>query len=510
MHHVLNGLAVNPALPDELTDRLIEIADADLAGRLADREDLSRAQAVALLSRVDDGGVSLAYGGRLAAADVDPVQQPHAALALLDQGLGHPEWARLFAADPEVRIREKLAACPGLPPDVTERLAADPDVGVVVELALWTREPGVAVPLAAHPHTEVRRAVAANEVTPPAVLAGLLHGEGLPPAERCPVCDRRNPPGAQDPDDPCPDGPCPVDRDAPPDASCDGCHLSASHDVRWAALANPATPAEAAAGFAGHPGHRLRRALAAHPGLPFEAARRLAADPDPGVRAELARNPAADETSMRRLAEDEDMDVRRSLALNPRAPLEVLVPLAGAARIASTLLPRIALASPDEVGRLAASPDAAARMMVAQRRDLPAAVRDALAADPDAKVVKSVAPHPGLSEERLRAMVDRHGVHVVTPAALNPDASAALLERLARHRPPVRKALREIARHPRAGAPALLACLADRRARPLAAAHPELPPHVVTELLSDPDESVAEAAAANPALPLTVMRSLIP
>ncbi|MER5378062.1 hypothetical protein [Streptomyces sp. NPDC002553] len=520
MNHVLNGLAVNPALPDELTDRLIEIADADLAGRLADRENLSRAQAVALLSRVDDGGVSLAYGGRLTAADVDPVQQPHAALALLDQGLGHPEWARLFAADPEVRIREKLAACPGLPPDVTERLAADPDVGVVVELALWTREPGVAAPLAAHPHTEVRRAVAANEATPPAVLAALLHGEGLPPAERCPVCDRRNTPGAQDPDDPrphglCPDDPrphglCPDDRDASSDAACDGCHASASHDVRRAALANPATPAEAAAGFAGHPGHRLRRALAAHPGLPAEAARRLAADPDPGVRADLARNPAVDETSMRRLAEDEDMDVRRSLALNPRVPLDVLVRLARAARIASTLLPRIAPASPEEVGRLAASPDAAARMAVAQRRDLPAAVRDALAADPDAKVVKSVAPHPGLSEERLRSMVDRHGVHVVTPAALNPDASAALLETLARHRPPVRKALREIARHPRAGAPALLVCLTDRRARPLAAAHPALPPHVVTELLSDPDESVAEAAAANPALPLTVMRALIP
>ncbi|MFJ8946216.1 hypothetical protein ACIRG4_23780 [Streptomyces sp. NPDC102395] len=44
----------------------------------------------------------------------------------------------------------------------------------------------------------------------------------------------------------------------------------------------------------------------------------------------------------------------------------------------------------------------------------------------------------------------------------------------------------------------------------MTAAHPALPPRVVTELLSDPDESVAGAAAANPALPLTVMRSLIP
>ncbi|MEU0672139.1 hypothetical protein ABZ330_04495 [Streptomyces sp. NPDC006172] len=509
MNHVVNGLAANPALPPNLIDRLIEVADADLVGRLAYREDLSRPQAVALLSRVDDGGVSLAYGGRLTAADVDPVRHPYAALALLDQGLGSPEWARLFAGDARVRIREKLAACPGLPPDVTERLAADPDVGVVVELALWTREPGVAAPLAAHPHTDVRRAVAANEVTPRAVLAALLHGEGLPPAGQCPVCDRRSAPAAQDADAPCPAG-----RDAPPDASrdtsCDGSHALAAHDIRWAALANPATPAEAAAGFAGHPGHRLRRALGAHPGLPVRAARRLAADPDPGVRADLAENPAVDEASLRRLAGDEDLDVLRSLARNPRVPLDVLARLAGSARIASTLPPRIARASPEEVGRLAASPDAAVRMLVARRRDLPAAVRDALAADRDARVVKSVAPHPGLSEERLRTMVDRHGVHVVTAAALNPDASAALLEKLARHEPPVRKALREIARHPHAGAGALLACLTDPRARPLAAAHPALPPHVVTELLSDPDEWVAEAAAANPSLPLTVMRSLIP
>jgi hypothetical protein len=83
VNHVLYGLAGNTALPSELVDRLIAAADADLAPVLAGRPDLSRAQVVALASRVEGAAVRLVYEGRLAAADVDPAAQPHAALALL-------------------------------------------------------------------------------------------------------------------------------------------------------------------------------------------------------------------------------------------------------------------------------------------------------------------------------------------------------------------------------------------------------------------------------------------
>ncbi|MFJ4368998.1 hypothetical protein ACIP4S_33380 [Streptomyces chartreusis] len=69
----------------------------------------------------------------------------------------------------------------------------------------------------------------------------------------------------------------------------------------------------------------------------------------------------------------------------------------------------------------------------------------------------------------------------------------------------MRKAFREIARHPHAPAPALLACLTDEQARPLAAAHPNLPPAVTAELLTDNNDQVAEAAASNPSLAPTVM-----
>ncbi|MFF3581223.1 hypothetical protein [Streptomyces mirabilis] len=503
MNHILSGLAANPALPSELVDRLITVADDEIAIELAARPDLSHAQALALAARDEGTAVHLAYEGRLTSADIDPVAQPRAALALLDTGAGLPEWARRFATDPVIERREKLAACPDLPPDVTDTLAADSEIVVVAELALWTT-PDMAARLARHPHAEVRSAVAANEATPPAVLEMLLTGDGLPPALRCLVCDRERTPTAHayayaHPAD-----------DLPRGAFCTGSHESTVHDMWRQALSNPATPARAAAGFAGHSSALLRWSLAARPDLPPEVWGRLADDPLPGTRADLAENPAVDAAHLRALATDVSPDVRRSLAHNPRVPLDLLASLAGTTKIGATLLPRIAAATPAEVESLATSPDPAVRMLLAARRDLPPAIRDALAADTDAKVLKSIAPHPGLSEARLRDMIDRHGVRVLAKVATNPDASPSLLEHVTRHDPPVQKALREVARHRNATAPSLLACLTDRRARPLAAAHPSLPAPVIVELLSDAEGHVAEAAAANPSLPAAVMLKLTP
>ncbi|MCN9243364.1 DUF2336 domain-containing protein [Streptomyces sp. RY43-2] len=511
MNHVLLGLAANAALPAESVDRLIAIADADvtgfgdigdLAGELAGRTDLSHEQAVALVSRAEECAARLARAGRLTAVDIDPVAQPRAALALLYEGVGSPEWARLLAADPVVERREELAACPDLPPDVVRTLAADSDVRVVVELALWAA-PEVTGRLAEHPHAEVRRAVAVNEATPPAVLAALVTGEGLPPARRCLVCDREETPFVHDPH-------CPrLDCELPPGASCDGSHESTLHALQQAALRNPATPADAVVDFVGHPSMLLRWALAARPGLPPEVYGQLAADPVPGVRADLAENPAIGDALIRGLAEDRSSDVRRGVAFNPRVPLDVLIRLAATTKIGDVLVPRIASASPAEVEELARSAHPAARMLLAQRRDLPREVRDALVHDRDAKVARSIAAHPGLSEGQLRTLVDRHGARVLAKVAANPDASPALLDDLARHEPPVPRALREIARHRHATAPALVVCLTDDRARPVAAGHPALPPPVIVELLADQDWQVVQAAAANPSLPPAVMSDLL-
>jgi hypothetical protein len=124
-------------------------------------------------------------------------------------------------------------------------------------------------------------------------------------------------------------------------------------------------------------------------------------------------------------------------------------------------------------------------------------------------VVKSIAPHPGLSDMQLRAMVARHGGRVIAKVATNPDATAKLLEDLTQHQPPVQKVFREVARHRNATAAALLACLTDRQARPLAARHSALPPAVIVGLLDDEDWQVMEAAAANPSLPYSAMSELV-
>lgn len=228
------------------------------------------------------------------------------------------------------------------------------------------------------------------------------------------------------------------------------------------------------------------------------------------MRSTLASNPAIGEALICTLSTDQGHDVRFWLAHHPRLPLDILAQLTDATPLGSPLLPRIASAPAHEIEQLAASPNPTLRMLVAQRRDLPPRIRDVLAADGDAKVIKSIAPHPGLSETRLRAMVARHGVRVLAKVATNPDAAPALLEDLARHQPPARKALREIARHPGATSAALLICLADRRARPIAARHRALPPDAAAEPIDDQDWQVVAAAAANPSLPHAVMSRLVP
>ncbi|MFJ5265729.1 hypothetical protein ACIQAC_35245 [Streptomyces sp. NPDC088387] len=503
MNDVLCGLAANEALPFELVERLVAVADADIAHSLAGRADLRREHALRLAARVGESAVPLAYEGLLTAADIDPLAQPSAALALLEEGRGAPGWARLFAGDPDVTRREKLAACPGLPAGVREMLAADPDVRVVAELAWWTTA-DLAARLAHHPHAEVRRAVAGNEATPPRVLAMLITGEGLAPAQRCLVCDSKETPYVHDPH--CPEPGCGLRSGA----RCAGSHESTLHELAEQALHNPATPVGVLLRFADHPSALLRCLLAARRDLPPRTAARLADDPVPGVRAELAQNPAIDDVLVRVLAADRGYDVQRRLAHHPRVPLDVLSGLVAATKVGSVLLPRIASASPTEVEDLARSSDPVLRMLLAERRDLPAGIRDLLADDPDAKVVKSVAGHPGLSGVQLRSMVERHGTQVAAKVAANPQTPPGLLEDLAARIPPVGKALREVARHRNATAPALLACLTDVRARRAAAGHPALPPEVVVGLLADDDWQVAQAAAANPALPPAVMAELIP
>ncbi|WP_436524710.1 hypothetical protein [Actinoplanes sp. HUAS TT8] len=522
MDDLLVALAGNPALPPALVDRLIGLADEELARALAYRCDLSGTQIRALAARDGGAAVVLARDGRLSADDLDAITEPAGAeeraagpgrlgavettyiqLALLDEGRGRQAWARRLVADPSAEIRQKLAACPALPRDVSEALAADPDPEVAAELAAFTTDRELLERLAAHRHAEVRVMVAANPATPSDLLAALLRND--PPPEVCRVCEQEPVPFTHEPDCARPD--CSL---LPGDA-CDGSHQSAIHSLRCQAVDNFATPMSSLVRLAEERSMILRWTLASRPDLPAEVAERLAEDPVPGVRQYLAANPGLPPELIRRMADDQVNEVRWQLAHNSGLPLDTLEKLAATTRIGPTALPRVEAATGEEVHRLAASAVPEVRMLLATRRDLPADVRDALAADPDAKVVAAVAGHPGLSAETLAGMVAVHGVRVKSNVAANPDAPSGLLLALAREDPRVPKALREIARHPNADAEALELCLATsgERARPIAAAHPALPAERVAGLLADPDPQVAESAAGNPSLPVTEMNRLI-
>jgi hypothetical protein len=274
---------------------------------------------------------------------------------------------------------------------------------------------------------------------------------------------------------------------------------------------NPALPPALVDRLVALADDELAYALTRRPDLTVDQIESLAA------RSELAAlalagddEPApADPPDLTDLAADRTHDVQRQLPHDPAVPLDVLIGPAAVTRIGPSLLSRVAAASPEEVRALAMSTRPEVRMLVAERRDLPDDVRDRLAADGDAKVLKSVAGHPGLSEELMRAMVVRHGVRVLAKVATNPGASGELLLALVSHVPAAQKVFRAVAVHPNATAPALIRCLDDLRARPLAAAHPALPRDMILRLLADEDPEVAAAAASNPSLPPAAMTALL-
>ncbi|MFF3254256.1 hypothetical protein ACFYWP_25345 [Actinacidiphila glaucinigra] len=165
MSDVLLGLAGNPSLPRASVDRLIATADGELAEALAERPDLTRAQVVALAARDEGAALQPAYGGRLTAADVDPVARPLVALALLDERAGPPEWARTLACS-EMQPRATAVALVACLDDGRARPVAAGHPAL---------PPAVIVELLAEDDRQVACAAAANPALPPAEMTRLVH-----------------------------------------------------------------------------------------------------------------------------------------------------------------------------------------------------------------------------------------------------------------------------------------------------------------------------------------------
>lgn len=227
----------------------------------------------------------------------------------------------------------------------------------------------------------------------------------------------------------------------------------------------------------------IQFAMAYRTDLPIEVYDSLAENEAPGMRCELARNPAVRESVLRAFATGPDVTVRRNAALNPALPLDLLPTLG--LWTGSEVLPRIAAATVDELRTLASSDAKQVRRLVAQRPDLPADLVDLFAEDPDPGVGKYIVTNPALSPEQLWSVIRRLGLSVYPQAAQNPHCPPDLLRHLLRNGHNTARLHREIAKHP------------------------NLPADLVVELLDNSDEVTTEAAAANPALPVPIMETLV-
>jgi hypothetical protein len=262
----LHGLAENPALPPELLDRLIALADRDLNWHLSRRSDLSAEQRL----RVTTRHTASCGCGETPDPDVLPAERPD---------LPPVELFRLTTHENPL-VRSALAVRRDLPRQACERLAADPIPGVRRDLAGNPSVPeAVLRSLAADSYQETRRALAHNPAVPLDLLAD--------PAATARV------------------GPTLVPRVAT--ATADELRL----------LAGSAVP-------------NVRMLVAQREDLPPDVLDRLAADPEPAVAKAIAVIPALTAGQLWAVVHRHGTPVYPRAALNPNCPPGPAAPPGGA------------------------------------------------------------------------------------------------------------------------------------------------------------------------------------
>ncbi|WP_394619233.1 hypothetical protein JNUCC0626_09090 [Lentzea sp. JNUCC 0626] len=445
---VLEGLALNPALPQDAVRRLIGHRGG--MGEVGKRPDLTDELAGEM---IDTGWTrlrwSLAFNEHLPATARlrlarDRDDSVRAATA---SGCGHGtarEVYELLLADPEEHVRDSLARNDEMPSELRERLAADPSPKVRASLAQhWPGAP-----------EHVRRALltdAADQV-------------------RASACDTYYPrlPHPVHPADLVP-------------------ALLADPVTRSGAVAQAAVDAETAARLAADPDPQVRAQLARHPQLPAQLRDVLAEDPSAEVRLGVyARQDTPDVVRAAihawMLAAPHPMDIDPDLD-DEAAELEFM----RSVLVAELHMMRLEWVRDDPLPHVG-SPYPCFRISAAStRQPLPPEVVARLLADEDREV---------------RLAMARRAPHLVDPATA---------ERLEREYRPFKPtpwrpadvldfppdALRRFATDP------------EPRMRCLAPRDPDLPVDLAVALARDPDAGVRQEIAAHPALPVAVLVALL-
>ncbi|KUL31253.1 hypothetical protein [Actinoplanes awajinensis] len=472
---VLEGLAVNPALPGPLLLRLIAEHSGAAADGLAEREPLPATAVTAMAGHPDPWVRAALAGNRSVAAEIR--------LRLHD--------------DPDPLVRQWIQNVRDLPrPEsalsrILERylswsergMLTDPElIGELMEEA--TRDRRLVALLTRHPDDRFRTAACVFGSVDPDLREILLRDRSATVRSRMAaiLTERARPSTAADLD-----GIRGMRRGsvltAPLSPELLARVLAEGDEDDLAVLTyNDHLPPEAVAALLAHPLPAVRRAFAGRRQLTAAQAVRLGADPDPSVRTAVSLHPVLTEEQLSAI--DIDPGSAGSDRHYPKPSREVL------ARWATSVNPLL-------------------RRRAAEDSRLPAALAAGLAGDTDREVRMRVGRfHPAVVPPALmlESYLDRPhagrcgcGIRMLRHA----DFPVAGLARFATHDSP---AVRLLATYDPQADPALLEDLLtdpDQEVRRAAARSRHLPVARIVALLDEPE--LRGFAAANPALPVTEM-----
>jgi hypothetical protein len=483
---LLRGLARNPAAPPGLLLRLLAAAPAPTCDGLTRRRDLPAAVQHAMAHH----------------------RSPRVRSTLAEHPQATPEFRRLLLADPEIQVVVRAFGRPGQQPfgdDVLSELLGDlPDIAAgslltEVELAGELKnamgyDPRLYRLSATHPDPQVRATVAGlpawlDEPSRVALLADPV------PEIRAVITaaiaeDQRDMQPADLPDQ---HGHAfwhilqrPLSRALVEQVVADD-DTAALYYV----AANPSTPPDVVQALLRHPDREVRERLTGRPDLSREQLLELAGDPAVEVRTAISVHPGL--TEQQRAGIDIDLTTdegdghygpkgRCHWSMAHHHTYERARPLADAVRWVGSVNPLL-------------------RRRAACHPELPAEFVAALADDPDLGVRVLLAQHhPDAPPELLlRCYLEYHGCGRERLAEL-PRFPADGLAAFAGHSDP---AVRRLVGLDPLAAPDLIERLSadpDATVREAMATCPRLPAARLVALLGDPE--LAEAAAANPALPV--------